>query len=217
MKRLQLLCAVVTLGFGIGTAGAAVVSYGFTTSLDSAYGTLAAGSTISGRFSFETNQTPEATSLSNVVRYAAAGFQVSDGSQTVVFNNNDIWIAVGDNNVSGPAGDFFSVRMSDTSASPPTLGGMPVSDFVLIWDDPTGTAFSGFPLPTGENYFAALPSTQLGVDDIGDPNVSNYASASGVIDSVAPVSLPSSSVLLLSGVFALFGAGFLPLGARTRS
>jgi hypothetical protein len=190
---------------------AASLTYHFDVLLGDAFGSLPAGTMLSGAFSFDSTQSgTDIVSISNAKRFELSGLNLSDGTDAIdrliAPGQSDAWLAVGDDSPSGSAEDFFTVRAEGSPAFTGTLGGLAVDFLYLIWTDTDGTANNGFALPLNESLFAEYESA---VFQIGG---SESTVVNGVITNVTLVPLPPSLILVLSGL-----AGFVGTSRRLSS
>jgi len=188
---------------------AGLITYQYDVTLDDTFGSLAAGTVLTGEFSFESEQSgTDIPYISNAKRFELSALSLSHGSESIEMNitsDNDGWIVVGDDSPP-PAGiDFFSVRAEGPviPAFTGTLGGLAVHSLFLSWQDMDGTANDVFSLPLNEPTFDA------------------YESATGQLQGAiggdeSTITIVNVSAIPLPPAIWLFGSGLLGLIGVTR-
>jgi hypothetical protein len=199
----KIVIALLTLLIGQASHAASLV-YHIDISLGDAFGSLPAGTALSGVFSFDSTQSgTDIVSISNAKRFELSDLTLSDGNdgidRLIAPGQSDAWIAVGDDSPSGSGEDFFTVRAEGSPAFTGALGGLAVDFLYLVWTDTDGTANNGFALPLIDALFSEYESAVFQIGGT-DSTVAN-----GVITNVTLVPLPPSLILLLSGLACFVG------------
>lgn len=206
-------CFYLLLLLVVGTTTqAATITYSFETVLDDPFGTLAAGTLLTGEFSFESVQTGVQDPDSSSIRYFdLASLKLSHGSETIELGSEPAahgWIAVGN----FPEEDFFSVR-SETVYSEPspnnpaaftgTLGGLSVNEFYLAWTDMDASANDNHALPLDESAFLEYETAIAWLVPASYSLPTSYATTTSVSSVAAPVPVPAAAWLFGFGLTAL--------------
>jgi len=182
-------------------AQGASVAFDFEAILDDAFGTADAGALVSGRFSFDSDQsgTPiDGFTNTRIFKMTSLRIQLADDVAMAVAIPSEAGFAiiVGDDSPLGPAPpDFFNVRAEGFPALSSPLAGTSISDFGLYWRDLDGSANDGFALPSSSSIFGQYESAQVHLSGY-QPHDSTLRQ----ITSITLVPLPSAVILLLSGL-----------------
>jgi hypothetical protein len=180
-------------------SAADVITYQYEVTIDSAFGSLGAGATLSGEFSFNSDQSgTDLPSITNAKKFVLSGLSLSDGSGSIEPDKSDSWLVVGDDSPPIPAEDFFTVRAEGFPLTG-TLGGLSVDAFYLLWTDTDGSANNGFSLPLNEGIFSEYESA---IFQLQGPGLS---STNGIISNVSLVPVPAAVWLFGSGLLGLVG------------
>jgi hypothetical protein len=193
-KRLFILLAALST-----PSAAELITYQYEVTIDSAFGSLGAGTMLSGEFSFDTDQSgTDLPSITNAKKFVLSGLSLSDGNESIEPDQSDSWFVVGDDSPSIPAEDFFTVRAEGFPLTG-TLGGLAVEAFYLLWTDTDGSANNGFSLPVDEGIFNEYESAIFQLQG------SDHTSTNGIISNVSLVPVPAAVWLFGSGLVGLVG------------
>lgn len=197
------------VAFFEGTVCAAVVTYSFSGALDDSFGTLAAGTTYSGSFSYDDSQ-PLSISSANPLRadYSYDQFSISISGQLFTSSSGTIHLYDYDLTTStGYTKDLIEISTLSLSG---TLGGLNLASdagIQLVLEDLTGNALTGLGLPKGDLSLgdftgsggAFLHFKQASVSgSLIDPQFS-----CGSLSSLSAVPEPSTPLMVFSAVWVL--------------
>jgi hypothetical protein len=180
-------------------SAAEFITYRYEVTIDSAFGSLGAGTMLSGEFSFDADQSgTDLLSITNAKKFVLSGLSLSDGSESIEPDQSDSWFVVGDDSPSMPPEDFFTVRAEGFPFTG-TLGGLAVDAFYLLWTDTDGSANNGFSLPVNEGIFNEY---EYATFQLQGPD---FTSTNGTISNVSFVPIPAAFWLFGSGLLVLIG------------
>jgi hypothetical protein len=193
--RYIVLFTLVLASFGVR---ANIISYDMQWSLTQPFGSLVPGSTLNVHVSFDSSQSGiQLLSPANVRRFELIDLSVQSGNDLIFAQKipgvSDAWLVVGDNATS----DVFSIWMERNLPNNGSIGGIPLTDMILSWNDTKGVATNGYALP--------LDVTTFGLFDINEIFISSFTGvfARGTLHSVTAVPLPLPALLFISGLSTL--------------